>query len=49
MKPAVIDVRITPEGRLDVLSKVEVSKLLDTSQGLIQYFPQLFAGCVELR
>jgi len=33
MKPDVIDARITPEGRLDVLSKVEVSKLLDTSQG----------------
>ena len=33
MKPAVIDARITPEGRLDVLSKTEVSKLLDTSQG----------------
>jgi len=33
MKPAVIDARISPEGRLDVLSKVEVSKLLDTSQG----------------
>lgn len=33
MKPAVIDARITPEGRLDVLSKIEVSKLLDTSQG----------------
>jgi len=33
MKPAVIDARITPEGRLDVLSKAEVSKLLDTSQG----------------
>lgn len=33
MKPAVIDARITPEGRLDVLSKVEVGKLLDTSQG----------------
>lgn len=33
MKPAVIDARITPEGRLDVLSKVEVNKLLDTSQG----------------
>ena len=33
MKPEVIDARITPEGRLDVLSKVEVSKLLDTSQG----------------
>lgn len=33
MKPAVIDARISPEGRLEVLSKVEVSKLLDTSQG----------------
>ena len=33
MKPAVIDARISPEGRLDVLSKVEVSKLLDTSKG----------------
>ncbi|GMR15766.1 MAG: nucleotide 5'-monophosphate nucleosidase PpnN [Gammaproteobacteria bacterium] len=33
MKPTVIDARITPEGRLDVLSKIEVSKLLDTSQG----------------
>ena len=33
MKPEVIDARITPEGRLDVLSKVEVNKLLDTSQG----------------
>ena len=33
MKPVVIDARISPEGRLDVLSKVEVSKLLDTSQG----------------
>lgn len=33
MKHKVIDARITPEGRLDVLSKAEVSKLLDTSQG----------------
>ena len=33
MKPAVIDARISPEGRLDVLSTIEVSKLLDTSQG----------------
>lgn len=33
MKPAVIDARITPEGRLDVLSKAEMGKLLDTSQG----------------
>ncbi len=33
MNPAVIDARITPEGRLDVLSKIEVGKLLDSSQG----------------
>ena len=33
MKYDVIDARITPEGRLDVLSKAEVSQLLDTSQG----------------
>lgn len=33
MKPAVIDARITPEGRLDVLSKAEMGKLLGTSQG----------------
>ena len=33
MKYDVIDAQITPEGRLDVLSKAEVSKLLDTSQG----------------
>ncbi|MFA6052278.1 MAG: nucleotide 5'-monophosphate nucleosidase PpnN [Methylobacter sp.] len=33
MKYEVIDARITPEGRLDVLSKAEVTKLLDTSQG----------------
>ena len=29
----VVDAVIAPEGRLDVLSKVEVGKLLDTSQG----------------
>ena len=33
MKHHVVDARITPEGRLDVLSKLEVNKLLDTSQG----------------
>ncbi|MDJ0807992.1 MAG: nucleotide 5'-monophosphate nucleosidase PpnN [Gammaproteobacteria bacterium] len=33
MKYDVVDAVISPEGRLDVLSKVEVSKLLDTSQG----------------
>ena len=33
MKPEVIDTLISPEGRLDILSKAEVAKLLDTSQG----------------
>lgn len=33
MKYDVIDARISPAGRLDILSKVEVGKLLDTSQG----------------
>ena len=33
MTNAVIDARITPEGRLDVLSRLEVKKLLDSSQG----------------
>ncbi|MGJ0492695.1 nucleotide 5'-monophosphate nucleosidase PpnN [Methylobacter sp.] len=33
MKHKIVDALISPEGRLDVLSKVEVSKLLDTSQG----------------
>ncbi len=33
MKYDVIDAQITPEGRLDILSKAEVGKLLDTSQG----------------
>ncbi|MFC3108775.1 nucleotide 5'-monophosphate nucleosidase PpnN [Undibacterium arcticum] len=33
MKYDVIDTQISPEGRLDVLSKAEVNKLLDTSQG----------------
>jgi predicted Rossmann-fold nucleotide-binding protein len=30
---AVVDAQISPEGRLDVLSRSEVSRLLDTSQG----------------
>jgi hypothetical protein len=42
MKPVVIDARISPEGRLDVLSKLEVSKLLDTSQGGLY---NLFRNC----
>ena len=33
MKYDVINTQISPEGRLDVLSKTEVHKLLDTSQG----------------
>ncbi len=33
MNPEIVDARIAPEGRLDVLSKLEVGKLLDTSQG----------------
>ena len=33
MKHAVVDAQITPEGRLDVLSKAEVNKLFDKSQG----------------
>ena len=33
MKFDVVDARITPEGRLDVLSQAEVSNLLNTSQG----------------
>lgn len=37
-----IDARISPQGRLDVLSKLEVSKLLDTSQGGLY---NLFRNC----
>jgi predicted Rossmann-fold nucleotide-binding protein len=33
MKYNVVDAQITPEGSLDILSKAEVGKLLDTSQG----------------
>ncbi|OWW21603.1 nucleotide 5'-monophosphate nucleosidase PpnN [Noviherbaspirillum denitrificans] len=33
MNTEVIDTLISPEGRLDILSKAEVAKLLDTSQG----------------
>jgi len=42
MKHKVVDALISPEGRLDVLSKVEVSKLLDTSQGGLY---QVFRNC----
>ena len=34
----VIDALITPHGHLDILSKLEVSKLLDHTQGPLQYF-----------
>ena len=33
MKPTVVNIKVTPDGQLDILSKHEVSKLLDTSQG----------------
>lgn len=42
MKYPVIDAIIIPEGRLDVLSKAEVTKLLDTSQGGLY---RLFRNC----
>jgi len=38
----VVDARISPEGRLDVLSRFEVSKLLDTSQGDLY---KIFRNC----
>ncbi|MEO7493733.1 MAG: nucleotide 5'-monophosphate nucleosidase PpnN [Massilia sp.] len=38
----VIDTLISPEGRLEVLSKAEVAKLLDTSQGGLY---QIFRNC----
>ena len=42
MKHPVVDAVISPEGRLDVLSKAEVTKLLDTSQGGLY---KLFRNC----
>lgn len=42
MKYDVIDARVSPVGRLDVLSQAEVAKLLDTSQGGLY---QLFRNC----
>ncbi len=38
----VVDARITPNGHLDILAEVEVSKLLDTSQGGIY---ETFRNC----
>lgn len=42
MKHEVIDAQISPDGRLEVLSKQEVSKLLDSSQGGLY---QTFRNC----
>lgn len=42
MEYAVTDTQIAPEGRLEVLSKAEVGKLLDTSHGGLY---QLFRSC----
>jgi pyrimidine/purine-5'-nucleotide nucleosidase len=42
MNYEVMDGQISPDGRLEVLSQAEVSKLLDTSQGGLY---QLFRSC----
>jgi predicted Rossmann-fold nucleotide-binding protein len=42
MNHDVVDTLISPEGRLEVLSKAEVAKLLDTSQGGLY---QIFRNC----
>ena len=42
MNYEIVDARITPEGRLDLLSQVEVNRLLDTSQGGLY---TLFRNC----
>lgn len=42
MNYEVMDTQISPDGRLEVLSQAEVSKLLDTSQGGLY---QLFRSC----
>jgi predicted Rossmann-fold nucleotide-binding protein len=42
MEYPVADTQISPEGRLEILSKAEVSKLLDTSQGGLY---NLFRNC----
>ncbi len=41
-KYKVVDARISPEGRMEVLSRAEVNKLLDTSQGGLY---NLFRNC----
>ena len=42
MEYEVVDALINPEGRLEVLSRVEVNRLLDTSQGGLY---DLFRSC----
>jgi pyrimidine/purine-5'-nucleotide nucleosidase len=42
MNYEVVDTLISPEGRLEILSKAEVAKLLDTSQGGLY---QIFRSC----
>jgi pyrimidine/purine-5'-nucleotide nucleosidase len=42
MEHDVIDAQISPEGRLDILSKAEVTKLLDTSHGGLY---EIFRNC----
>ncbi|GIZ51660.1 nucleotide 5'-monophosphate nucleosidase PpnN [Noviherbaspirillum aridicola] len=42
MEQKVVDTQISPEGRLEILSKAEVAKLLDSSQGGLY---QVFRNC----
>ena len=42
MKYDVVDAQVVPEGRMEVLSRAEVNKLLDTSRGGLH---QLFRNC----
>ena len=42
MKFDVVDAQVSPSGRLDVLSKTEVTKLRDTSQGGLY---KIFRNC----
>ncbi len=49
MKYDTVDARISPEGRLSVLSKVEVNRFLIPSERAIQAVSQLLTRCTELR
>ncbi|MEK6749673.1 MAG: nucleotide 5'-monophosphate nucleosidase PpnN, partial [Pseudomonadota bacterium] len=42
MKLNVVDARVAPEGRMEILSRLEVGKLLDTSRGGLH---ELFRNC----